>query len=160
MSFDPVNKLIPAFVVGKICQENADELVKKTKSVNDGSLHVFFSDQRPHYKDAIPKAYGREVHIERKGTRGRFPKPKLEPPEDLLYAQVVKHRRKGRVVEVNCEIVFGTQTALQEHLEKSPVSNKINTAFVERQNNTMRQHNRRFTPVCLRHRQAPNSGFL
>lgn len=27
--------------------------MKRTVEVNDGSLHVFFSDQRPQYRDAI-----------------------------------------------------------------------------------------------------------
>jgi len=55
LSFDPVHKIVPAFVAGKISRDNADLLLQKTKAVNDGSLHVFFSDQRRHYKDAILK---------------------------------------------------------------------------------------------------------
>ena len=50
MSFDPVHKVIPAFVVGEINQENADRLIAQTQAVNDGSLRVFFSDQRPQYR--------------------------------------------------------------------------------------------------------------
>ncbi len=149
MSFDPVHKIIPAFVTGEISQEKADRLVEQTKEVNDGSLHVFFSDQRPQYREAILKSFGQWVQPERKGTRGRFPKPRMEPPADLLYAQVVKHRRKGRVVKITEKVVFGTQEALQAYLERSPVSRRINTAFVERQNNTMRHHNRRFTRKTL-----------
>lgn len=145
LSFDPVHKVIPAFVTGRITQEKADDLLEETKRVNDGSLHVFFSDQRPHYKKAILNAFGRWVQPERKGSRGRFPNPRPEPPDDLLYAQVVKHRRKGWVVNVTCKVIFGTQEALQECLEHSPVSSQINTSFVERQNGTFRQHNSRFT---------------
>jgi hypothetical protein len=104
MSFDPVHKVIPAFVVGEINQENADRLIAQTQAVNDGSLHVFFSDQRPQYREAILKAFG--LQPERQGQRGRRPKPRLVPPPDLLYAQV--HRRKGRVVKVTTEVVFGT----------------------------------------------------
>lgn len=149
LSFDPVHKVIPAFVTGGICQENADKLLEETQQVNDGSLHVFFSDQRPHYKDAILKVCGQKVQPERKGTRGRFPNPRLEPPDDLLYAQVVKHRRNGRVVDVTSKVIFGTQEALEEYLEHSPISSQINTSFVERQNGTMRQHSARFTRKTL-----------
>ena len=116
--------------------------MKPTKEINDGSLHVFFSDQRPQYPEAILKSFGHWVQPERKGTRGRFPKPRLEPPSDLLYAQMVKHRRKGWVVKA-------TEERLQAHLKRSPLSNHINTAFVERQNGTMRHHNRRFTRKTL-----------
>lgn len=144
LAFDPVHKIVPAFVTGVLCQEKADLLLQKTKEVNDGSLHVFFSDQRSYYPEAILKGFGQEVQPPRKGDRGRFPKPCLEPPEDLLYAQVVKHRRQGRVVGVTSKVVFGTQEALEAYLERSPGSQRINTAFVERQNGTTRQHNGRF----------------
>lgn len=145
LSFDPVHKVIPAFVTGGITQQNADELLEETTRVNDGSLRVFFSDQRPHYKDAILNALGQWIQPARNGNQGRFPNPRLEPPEDLLYPQVVKHRRKGRVVNVTHQVIFGTQGALEEYLAHSPVSSQINTSFVERQNGTMRQHNSRFT---------------
>jgi hypothetical protein len=149
MSFDPVHKVIPAFVVGEINQENADRLIAQTQAVNDGSLHVFFSDQRPQYREAILKAFGQWMQPERQGQRGRRPKPRWVPPPDLLYAQVVKHRRKGRVVKVTTEVVFGTPEALGAYRKRSPASRRVNTAFVERQNNTMRQHNRRFTRKTL-----------
>jgi hypothetical protein len=140
-----VHKIVPAFVIGKINQDNADQLLQKTKAVNDGSLHVFLSDQRPHYKEAILRSFGHWVQPERRGSRGPFPKPRLEPTPDLLYAQVVKHRRKGRVVSITQRIVFGTQDMLDAYLDRSPVSQHLNTAFVERHNGTMRHQNRRFT---------------
>jgi hypothetical protein len=149
MSFDPVHKVIPAFVVGEINPENADRLIAQTQAVNDGSLHVFFSDQRPQYREAILKAFGQWMPPERQGQRGRRPQPRWVPPPDLLYAQVVKHRRKGRVVKVTTEVVFGTPEALGAYRKRSPASRRVNTAFVERQNNTMRQRNRRFTRKTL-----------
>ena len=144
-----MHKIISAFVTGEISQEKADQLIARTKAVNDGSLHVFFSDQRSQYREAILKSFGQWLQPERQGSRGPFPKPRLEPPADLLYAQVVKHRRQGRVVSVTEKVIFGTQEALEAYLERSPVSRHINTALVERQNNTMRQHNRRFTRKTL-----------
>jgi len=146
LSFDPEHKFIAAFVTGRLDQAQADELLAKTKAVNDGSLHVFFSDGRKQYAEAILKSFGRwRIFARRKGQRGRPRKPRLEPVPGLLYAQVVKQRRKGRVVSVSQKIVFGTEQELQAYLARSAVSRHINTAFVERQNGTMRQHNRRFT---------------
>jgi IS1 family transposase len=149
LSFDPVNKIVPAFVAGKINQENADLLLQRTKAVNDGSLHIFFSDQRPHYKEAILKSFGHWVQPERRGSRGPWPKPRLAPPPDLLYAVVVKHREKGRVTCISEKVVFGSPAMLQAYLDESPVDRHLNTAFVERQNGTMRQQNRRFTRKTL-----------
>jgi IS1 family transposase len=66
-------------------------------------------------------------------------------PPNLLYAQVVKQREKGRVVAVETKIVFGTQQAIAAQLTDSLVSQTINTSFVERDNLTQRQNNRRLT---------------
>jgi IS1 family transposase len=149
LSFDPVSKIVPAFVAGKISQPNADLLLQRTKAVNDGSLHIFFSDQRPHYKEALLKSFGHWIQPERRGSRGPWPRPRLEPPPDLLYAQVVKHREKGRVTGISEKVVFGTPDMLQTYLDRSPVDQHLNTAFVERQNGTMRHQNRRFTRRTL-----------
>jgi len=62
-----------------------------------------------------------------------------------LYAQVVKKRAKGRVVEVCTHVVFGTQEAVAAYLATSPVSRTVNTSFVERDHLTQRQSHRRLT---------------
>jgi hypothetical protein len=67
------------------------------------------------------------------------------PTEDLLYAQVVKVRENGRVREVKTKIVFGKPESIAEQLANSSVSDTINTSFVERDNLTQRQSNRRLT---------------
>src|SRR5207247_10729161 len=64
-------------------------------------------------------------------------------PNGLLYAHVVKRRRRGRVVEITTRVVFGTEKAVETKLKSSPVSKHINTSFVERNNLTMRHQNRR-----------------
>ena len=82
---------------------------------------------------------------ERKGDRGRYPLPRLAPTADLLYAQVVKVRENGRVTEVKTKVIFGKPEASAAQLAKSSVSDAINTSFVERDNLTQRQSNRRLT---------------
>ena len=42
LSFDPVHKIVPAFVIGKINQEKADLLLQKTKRLIM-ALYVSFS---------------------------------------------------------------------------------------------------------------------
>jgi hypothetical protein len=63
----------------------------------------------------------------------------------LQYAQVVKRREGGRIVQVNTRVVFGTPEAVAARLAYSPVSSTVNTSFVERDNLTQRQSNRRLT---------------
>lgn len=54
-------------------------------------------------------------------------------------------RQKGRVVEVRKKVVFGDSEVIDQRLAQSPVSNTVNTSFVERDNLTQRQCNRRLT---------------
>src|SRR5712691_4374857 len=56
-----------------------------------------------------------------------------------------KCERHGRVTEVKTQVVFGKPEALADKLAHSSVSDTINTSFVERDNLTQRQSNRRLT---------------
>jgi hypothetical protein len=56
---------------------------------------------------------------------------------------VKKHRKRGRVVSVETEQIYGTKDVLALTLESSLVSNTVNTSFVERQNGTDRHLNAR-----------------
>jgi hypothetical protein len=58
---------------------------------------------------------------------------------------VVKRRQHGRVVEVTRQIVFGNTDQLAARLAASSTSTTINTSFVERDNLSWREHNRRLT---------------
>jgi len=99
----------------------------------------------PAYTTALLHTYGEWYQPERNGDRGRYPAKRRKPRPDLLYAQVVKRRVKGRVVEVSRKIVFGDADALDAQLTASSTSTTINTSFVERDNLTWREHNRRLT---------------
>lgn len=145
LAFNPVSRLIVAFVVGKRTQENANLLLDRVKNVTDTHIPFFTSDQLPEYDDALLHTYGILIQPERNGLRGRYPQPRLVPVDDLLYAQVVKIRENGRVKEVKTKIVFGKPEIIAEKLANSPVSYSINTSFVERDNLTQRQSNRRLT---------------
>ncbi len=113
--------------------------------MTDDHIPFFTSDQLPAYHTALLHAYGVWYQPERHGERGRYPAPRRYPLPHLLYAQVVKRREKGRVVEVTRKLVFGEADALEARLAASPTSTTINTSFVERDNLTWRDHNRRLT---------------
>jgi IS1 family transposase len=150
IAFAPQWRLVPAFVVGKREQEQANLLIERLKGVSCGHIPFFTSDQWAHYPHALLHGYGvPEVVLDIPGKRGPKPKPKLLPPSDLLYAQVVKHRKRGRVVKVTTKVVFGTAEAIQACLQASSVSETINTSFVERNNLTCRQANRRLARKTL-----------
>lgn len=104
---------------------------------------LFTSDEYAPYADALLKVYGEWVIPPPTGKRGRPKKPYQVPPEDLLYATVHKHRRRGRVMRISVKLVYGTQEALERTLLESPVSRSVNTSFVERASATDRHLNPR-----------------
>jgi IS1 family transposase len=143
IAFAPVWHLVLAFVIGKRTQSNAELLLDRVAFVTDEHIPFFTSDQLPEYAAALLHTYGIWYHPTRRGTRGPIPKPRLVPQPDLVYAQVVKKRENGRVVDVQTRVVFGDPAQVDALLAESPVSQKINTSFVERDNLTLRQGNRR-----------------
>jgi IS1 family transposase len=145
MAFAPVWRLVLAFVVGKRTQESANLLLHRVAHVTAQRLPLFTSDQLPEYRTALLHVYGQWVQPARNGNRGRFPEPRRIPPPDLLYAQVVKHRRRGHVVGVTTKAIFGKPDAIAVRLAALPTSTTVNTSYVERENLTLRQHNRRLT---------------
>lgn len=119
-------------------------MVTKLDEVTDDTIPFFTSDELRHYEGALLETYGTVQEVARKtGTRGRPPKPKLIPPPELRYAQVVKKREKGRVVSIDTAIIFGDPEEVKKLLAASSSSKNINTSFVERNNLTMRQSSRR-----------------
>ena len=122
LGFNPVSKVLPAFVVGKTTKANAYRLAEKIARASDWAIPFFTSDELVHYKDALLRVYGIREEVP-KGPRKRGPprKLRLRPPPELRYAQVVKHRRKGRVVSITTKVIFGKEQEVKELLEASPV---------------------------------------
>ena len=145
VAFAPQWRLVLAFVVGKRTQAEANLLLERVVAVSDNHVPFFTSDQLPAYTKALLNVYGTWHQPERHGDRGRYPSKRRMPLPNLLYAQVVKRRERGIVVEVSRKIIFGDAAMLEAQLRASAVSTTINTSFVERDNLTWRQQNRRLT---------------
>src|SRR5205823_14667529 len=129
--------------VGRHIQDNANKLLAGIRDRSDGHVPFFTSDESKHYDADIMHAYGIKKEFPRKGRPGRPRQPLLLAPKNLLYAHVVTHRKREHRVDISTRIVFGTKKAVKAKLKQSPVSRHINTSFVERNNLTMRHHNRR-----------------
>ena len=119
--------------------------MERVAHVTAEGIPFFTSDQLAEYRTALLHVYGQWHQPTRNGDRGRFPQRRRVPPPDLLYAQVVKQRARGEVVAVTTKVVFGAADAIQARLATLPTSTTVNTSFVERENLTLRQHNRRLT---------------
>jgi hypothetical protein len=78
------------------------------------------------------RVFGCRVESEKSGRVLR----RWVPDERLRYAQVKKRRARQKIVEVTRQVVYGTRDAIQVAL--SEAGHKINTAFIERVNRTLR----------------------
>ncbi len=138
IAFDPLHKLILAHAIGKRTETVAVKLVQGIKQVTARIPGLYTSDQLDQYKSALLQEYGVSILPPRKPGAGRPPQPKLVPPDDLLYAQVVKEYKQNRLESISRKVVFGDPQKVQEILSQSLTSQKINTSFVERNNGTIR----------------------
>ena len=111
--------------------------MRRVKGMSNGQTPLFTSDEIDHLEEALLRIYGRRETPEYQG-RGRPPKPRLVPPPDLVYIQLVKDRKANRVVRVHKQMVFGGD---------EPAG--ANTSYVERNNLTIRQSISRFVRKTL-----------
>ena len=146
IAFDAINKIVLAYIIGKRTLPHAVSLLEEVKRITIRMPDLFSSDQLDQYTNAILQVYGKIEYPTRKPGPGRPPNPRLIPPQDLLYVQVVKLYKRYRVVKVTQKVVFGDPDKINAILAASPVSSKINTSYVERNNGTIRHMNAR----CVR----------
>jgi hypothetical protein len=131
-------------------EEEATEFIGKVKARTDGEAPLFQSDGLETYTKALVANYSEPEPPPIKRGSGRPRKhPKLLRDPDLLYAQVDKRKEKGRVVEVSRRIVFGQSEAIAQVIEAGGFGSQVNTAYVERNNLTMRQSNGRLVRKAL-----------
>ena len=138
-AFSPENRLILCHFVGdrtlESCREFFDSLLQRIEN-----KPLFVSDELVHYKTILKEKYSVKETIPQTGKRGRPRKPIQYVDPELDYAVVHKTRENGKVVKVEQKIVFGNEERIGSKLYKS-VSNKINTAYIERSNGTLRLMN-------------------
>jgi len=149
IAFDPVSKVVMTFVVGKRNQKEIDLLIRTVKERTDSNIPHFTSDEMDLYEKAILKVYGTRKGIKQIEVPPGRKAPKRLPLPDLIYTRVVKTRVGRRVVGVDTEVVFGDKDAAMKAIANSPVSSHINIAFIERNNLTIRERNRRLTRKTL-----------
>ena len=150
-AMDPESKLLLAIDVGDRTLAMAQRLVHQVvQVVAPGCVPLFLTDGFKNYLTALLTHYGQWVQLPRRQDKGPAPKPRWMPLPQLLYAQVVKTVRRRRLVKVRHRVVFGTLDAVEHVL--LACGRKINPAFVERLNLTIRQHvpavGRRVNTLC------------
>lgn len=150
IAFDPAHKVVIAHVIGKRTEPHAVSLLQQVKRVTVCTPELFTSDQLDQYKQALLQVYGHAILPPRKPGPGRPPIPRLVPPDDLLYAQVVKQYKNNRLASITRKVVFGDPQKVEDIIQRSSVSQTINTSFVERNNGTIRHLDARCTRKTYR----------
>ena len=131
VSFAPEFRLMIAAVVGPRTLDTAKEVVAVTKARVSG-IPAFFSDGFTCYLAVLIAAFHVVTTFARTGQRGRPRKPVCEPHPDLVYAQLVKQKKQGKLLTLRTRVVLGAERLTQLGLT-------ISTALVERVNLTLRQ---------------------
>ncbi|MHC9540664.1 MAG: IS1 family transposase [Vulcanimicrobiota bacterium] len=145
-AFDAENKVVVGCQRGKRTEKALTVLVEDTVGRLKSPLDVLYtSDEWDAYAGTLRNNLYEIVEPEPHDGPGRPPKPKKVPHKDLKYAVVHKHRKGGKVVQVTRKVVYGNEEEIMKMIEASSVSRTINTAFIERNNLTLREGNRRLT---------------
>jgi hypothetical protein len=132
---DPLTKIIPVLRLGARTQDAAHAVIHELHGrLAPACLPVFTSDGLNYYFYALTAHFGQWVASG--GRRAR----RWQVAAELIYGQVKKRYRRRRLVWVSYMLRCGTREALRSALCGLGLSGKLNTAFVERVNLTLRQN--------------------
>jgi len=145
VALDVPSRLVVSLVTARRTPEALTAVVGDFAArTNQKPPRLITTDENAAYEPVLKKQYGKVEVVKRRDDQpDRRYKPRASWPDGMVYATVSKTYRRGRAVEVKRKLVHGTEQQLAAALEKSPASNEINTAFIERQNGTDRVHNSR-----------------
>ena len=130
LSFAPEFRLILAAFVGPRTFDSALQLIQMTAAVVWG-VPCFFSDGFRCYLSALIEVSHSVKTFPRTGKPGRPKQPIKEPHPALVYGQVVKKKRQGRLHELVYRVCCGPK-----RLKALGLS--ISTSLIERLNLTLR----------------------
>jgi hypothetical protein len=129
---------------GKRTQEEAEQFVKTIKSNSEGEAPLFLSDGWTPSQEVLETTYRPEEPVPYAG-RGRPRNPRRIVDENLKYAQGIKHKQQGRLVDSEKRILRGTEDEIWAIIRAEQRGQTINTSYVESRNGNYRKDNKRLT---------------
>ena len=135
LAIDSRTKILPVLQLGPRTQNMAHVLVHSLRQrLAPGCLPLFTSDGLNLYFYALTAHFGQWREV---GCRGRNVL-RWQVAADLIYGQVKKSYRRRKLVRVTHVMRLGTEDALKFTLQKLGFSGRLNTAFIEQVNLTVR----------------------
>jgi IS1 family transposase len=135
LAMDPRTKIVPVLHLGPRTQHAAHLLIHTLRQLlAPGCIPLFTSDGLNLYFYALTAHFGQWLPLSR---RGRNVRQWLVEP-GLIYGQVKKSYRRRKLVRVTPVMRLGTEDALTAALQGMGFSGRLNTAFIERVNLTVR----------------------
>jgi IS1 family transposase/transposase-like protein len=135
LAIDPLTKMIPVLQLGPRTQNMAHRLIHMLRqSLAPGCIPLFTSDGLNLYFYALTAHFGQWLTVGRRGCTVR--QWQVEP--GLIYGQVKKSYRRRKLVRVMPVMRLGTKDALTATLQRMGFTGRLNTAFIERVNLTVR----------------------
>ena len=135
LAIDPCTKILPVLELGPRTQHMAHRVIHSLRQVlAPGCLPLFTSDGLNLYFYALTAHFGQWLEVGRRGRKVR--RWQVEPR--LIYGQVKKSYRRRKLVRVTPVMRLGTEDALKAALQGVGFTGRLNTAFIERVNLTVR----------------------
>jgi len=135
LAIDPLTKILPVLELGPRTQTMAHMLIHSLRQIlAPGCLPHFTSNGLNLYFYALTAHFGQWLALGRRGRNVR--RWQVEP--SLIYGQVKKSYRRRKLVRVTHVMRLGTEAALKTALQRLGFSGRLNTAFIERVNLTVR----------------------
>jgi IS1 family transposase len=132
---DPCTKILPVLHLGPRTQNAAHTVIHSLRHIlAPGCLPLFTSDGLNLYFYALTAHFGQWRDV---GCRGRKVL-RWQVAAGLIYGQVKKSYRRRKLVRVTHVMRLGTEDALTAALQGLGFSGRLNTAFIERVNLTVR----------------------
>jgi IS1 family transposase len=135
LAIDPLTKILPVLHLGPRTQHMAHLVIHSLRQLlAPGCLPLFTSDGLNLYFYALTAHFGK---WREEGCRGRKVRW-WQVAASLIYGQVKKSYRRRKLVRVTHVMRLGTQEDLTVALQGMGLSGRLNTAFIERVNLTVR----------------------
>jgi len=135
LAIDPCTKILPVLHLGPRTQNAAHTVIHSLRQpLAPGCLPLFTSDGLNVYFYALTAHFGQWLAGSRRGRKVR----QWQVAAGLTYDQVKKSERRRKLLRVTHVMRLGTQADLTVALQGMGFSGRLNTAFIERVNLTVR----------------------